>query len=122
MKVETLDELRAAFESWRRKKRHVRERVPSDLRERAHRAIDVYGLRGVASATKLEQSRLKAGHGRWAGADRTVPSYSRMALALPAAAERPLAEVETPAGLKVRIFTHSPEALGLVTSLLGGVR
>lgn len=55
-----------------------------------------------------------------------VPSYSRMALALPAATggEQPLAEVETPAGLKVRIFTHTPEAVGLVSSLLvmGGAR
>jgi len=126
MKVETLKELRAAFEGWRRKKRHLREPVPSELRERAHRAVDVYGLRVVSRATKLEQSRLKAEHGRRAGAEVRVPSYSRMALALPAATggERPLAEVETPAGLKVRIFTHTPEAVGLVTSLLatGGAR
>jgi hypothetical protein len=67
MKVETLKELRTAFEGWRRKKRHLREPVPSDLRERAHRAIEVYGVGVVARATKLEQSRLKAEHGRRAG-------------------------------------------------------
>ena len=126
MKVETLEELRAAFEGWRRKKRHLREPVPLDLRERAHRAIAVYGLGVVARATRLEQGRLKAEHGRRAGSDVRMPSYSRIALASAAAtgAERPLAEVETPGGLKVRIFMHTPEVVGLVTSLLvmGGAR
>lgn len=61
MKVETLEELKEAFESWRRKKRHVREPVPSDLRKRAHRAIDAYGLGVVARAIKLEQSPAKSG-------------------------------------------------------------
>ena len=46
MKVETLDELKAAFDDWRSKKRHPREAVPLNLRRRAHRAIDVYGLGG----------------------------------------------------------------------------
>jgi hypothetical protein len=32
---------------------------------------------------------------------------------------RPFAEVETPAGLKVRLFTETGEALGLLSSLLG---
>ncbi len=59
MKVETLEELKAAFCDWRSKKRHLREPVPSDLRERAHRAIDVYGVGVVAMATKLDQIRLK---------------------------------------------------------------
>jgi hypothetical protein len=126
MKVETLEGLKAAFESWRSKKRHMREPVPSDLRERAHRAIDVYGLGIVAKATRLDQSRLKAERDQCGADGATVPSYSRMEVASPAAsvAERPFAEVETPGGLKVRIFTHTPEAVGLVTSLLvmGGAR
>jgi hypothetical protein len=124
MKVETLEELKAAFEGWRSKKRHGREPIPSDLRERTHRAIDVYGLGVVARAAKLDQSRLKAERGQRTGAGATVPSYSRMELASPAVAERPFAEVETPGGLKVRIFTHTAEAVGLVTSLLvmGGAR
>lgn len=121
MKVETLKELEAAFESWRRRKRHVREPVPLDLRQRAQQAVGTYGLGAVAKATKIEGSRLKADCGRRARADVTVPSYSRMELALPAhgGTERPLAEVETPAGLRVRIFTPAPEAVGLVASLLG---
>ena len=125
MKVDTLEELIAAFEGWRSKKRHVTEAVPSELRDRVHRAIDVYGLGVVARATKLEPSRLKAEHGRRTPS-RTrkrsgtmVPSYSRMELAPPTAvAERAFAEVETPAGVKVRLFGATAETMGLVTSLL----
>ncbi len=128
MKVETLEELQAAFCNWRSKKRHLREPVPSDLRERAHRAIDVYGVGVVAMATKLDQTRLKAertGRERSEIGPMAPPPYSRMELApLVAAAERPFAEVETPAGVKVRLFTPTAEAVGLVKSLLamGGAR
>jgi hypothetical protein len=128
MKVETLDELKAAFDDWRSKKRHAREPVPSELRRRAHRASDVYGLGVVAKAMKLDQARLKSEHarrGERSEAGPMAPSYSRMELAPPrAAAERPFAEVETPAGVKVRLFASTAEAVGLVTSLLamGGAR
>jgi len=40
-------------------------------------------------------------------------------LTAPAATARPFAEVEMPTGLKVRLFTETREALGLLTSLLG---
>jgi hypothetical protein len=40
-------------------------------------------------------------------------------LAAPAATSRPFAEVEMPTGLKVRLFTGTDEALGLLSSLLG---
>ncbi len=94
MKVETLEELKAAFCLWRSKKRHLREPVPSDLRERAHRAFDVYGVGVVAMATNLDQTRLKAertGRERSEIGTMAPPPYSRMALALPVAvaAERP---------------------------------
>lgn len=119
MKGETLEELTAAFEGWRSRKRQVREPVPSELRERAHRAVDTYGLRAVAMATKLDQTRLKAERvGRAASV--SVPSYSRMQLGPRAepVAQRPLAEVETPTGLRVRIFAQTAETVGLVRSLL----
>jgi hypothetical protein len=45
--------------------------------------------------------------------------YSRLELAAPAATARPFAEVETPTGLRVRLFTDTGEALGLLSSLLG---
>lgn len=128
MKVETLKELKAAFDDWRSKKRHLREPVPSELRERAHRLIDVYGVGVVAMATKLDQTRLKAertGRER-SGGGPMMPSYSRMELASAstAAAERPFAEVETPTGVKLRLFNPTAEAVRLVASLLamGGAR
>jgi hypothetical protein len=128
MKVETLDELKAAFADWRSKKRHLREPVPSELRRRAHRAIDVYGVGVVARVTKLDQTRLKSERGERerAEAESMAPSFSRMELAAPAAAAAQdlFAEVETPAGLKVRLFTPTAQAVGLVRSLLatGGTR
>jgi hypothetical protein len=87
-----------------------------------HRAIDVYGLGVVARATKLEPSRLKAEHGRRrpsrsrSPSGATVPSYSLMDLVPPSRAvgERPLAEVETPVGVKVRLFGATAETMGLV--------
>ncbi len=128
MKVETLEELKAVFDDWRRRKRHLREPVPAELRRRVHRAIDVYGVGVVARATKLDQTRLKSERGsvQPTKAGPVVPTFSRMELAPPpmGVTDRPFAEVETPTGVKVRLFTPTAEAVGLVTSLLaaGGVR
>jgi hypothetical protein len=120
---ESLAELKAAFEKWRSRKRHVREAVPMELLQRARAAAGRHGAAAVARATKVargrfdtSRSRGKAGRVPAAGA----PKYSRLELAAPAAATaRPFAEVETPTGLRVRLFTESGEALGLLSSLLG---
>jgi hypothetical protein len=123
MDGESLAELKAAFEKWRSRKRHVREAVPGELLQRARAAAGRHGWTAVARATKVDRSRLetdksRGGRRRAAGTD--VPTYSRLDLAAPAAATpRPFAEVEMPTGLKVRLFTESGEALGLLTSLLG---
>jgi hypothetical protein len=45
--------------------------------------------------------------------------YSRLELSAPAATARPFAVVEMPTGLRVRLFTDTSEALGLLSSLLG---
>jgi hypothetical protein len=50
----------------------------------------------------------------------SAPAYSR--LQMPASTtptSRPFAEVETPTGLKVRLFTDTGEALGLLSALFG---
>jgi hypothetical protein len=120
---ESLAELKAAFEGWRRRKRHVREAVPVELLQRARAAAGRHGPAAVARATKMARGRLAAGGDR--GERRrvpgaSVPTYSRLELAAPAAATtRPFAEVELPTGLKVRLFTETGEALGLLSSLLG---
>jgi hypothetical protein len=50
----------------------------------------------------------------------SVPTYSRVeVVAATTGTPRPFAEVETPTGLKVRLFTETGEALGLLSALLG---
>ena len=125
MDGESLAELKAAFEKWRSRKRHVREAVPMELLQRARAAAGRHGAAAVARATKVAQGRLETGASR--GSRRRVPgggvpTYSRLDLAAPAAATaRPFAEVEMPTGLKVRLFTETGEALELLSSLLGAV-
>jgi hypothetical protein len=120
--------LRAVFDDWRSKKRYSREPVPGELLEEARRMIGIHGVGPVARATGLESSRLTGGHGSGgksrAPQSRSTPSFSRVELAAPAATYRPFAEVETPTGVKVRIFTQSDEVFGLLWSLcvVGGKR
>jgi hypothetical protein len=115
-KVDSLDELRAAFNRWRRKKRHVRERVPDELWARALQAAHVYGTNAVARATKIENARLR---GKQSKGSASVPAFTCLDIAAPAAATHPIAEVETTTGLKLRIFAQTPETLGLLSSLCG---
>jgi len=124
MDGESLAELKVAFEKWRSRKRHVREAVPVELLQRARAAAGRHGPAAVHRATKVAWDRLKAGR-----RDRperralaaAAPAYSRLELGAPAVAAtaRPFAEVEMPTGLKVRLFTESVEAHGLLSSLLG---
>jgi hypothetical protein len=124
MKVESLGDLTKAFEVWRRKKRHVREQVPDELLERARRAIGVHGLGPVTQATKIDRRCLERD---CAGRDKSrevrtaaVPSFSRVELVPPVAATgQPFAELETPGGLKLRIFTQTEAVLGMLASVCG---
>jgi len=119
---ESLAGLKVAFEEWRRRKRHPREAVPADLLRRACAAARRHGPAAVHRATKVDRGRLKVG-----GRSRTkrrapvasVAAYSRVELAAPAATSRPFAEVEMPTGVKIRLFTETGEAIGLLSSLLG---
>lgn len=122
MDGESLAELKAAFEKWRSKKRHVREAVPAELLQRARAAAARHGWAAVARATKVDRGRLESDRSR--GGKRRVsgtgvPKYSRLELAAPAAPARPFAEVEMPTGVRVRLFTDTGEALALLSSLLG---
>ena len=123
MENESLARLKAAFENWRSKKRHLREAVPADLLERARAAALRHGPAAVARATKVDRSRLKTGHRMGRGGTRAVgarvPAFSRVELAPPGSTSRPFAEIETPSGLKVRLSTQTDAALELLRSLLG---
>jgi len=121
MKRESLDGLKAAFEKWRSKKRHLREAIPAPLLERARRAARRHGPAAVARATRVDRGRLETGgrsrRARQPAATR-APAFSRVELAAPVMAAQPFAELEMATGVKVRLFTQTDEVLGLLSSLL----
>jgi hypothetical protein len=127
MKVDSLSELKVAFAGWRRGKRHVREAVPDDLLERARRAAEVHGVKEVVRAIGLERSRWyrrrrdeRPSTGPTMPPARPgVPAFSRLELIPPSSGAAPIAELETPAGLKLRVFGESNAMVGLLSSLLG---
>lgn len=126
MRVDSLDELKRAFEEWRAKKKHLREAVPKALVERARRTAEVHGPQPVARAAKLDGRRLTR-------ASRTAkhvggrleskpPGYSKVEVGA-SVVGRPLAEVETPSGVKVRVYVATTEMLALLTTAcVGGGR
>jgi hypothetical protein len=131
MKVDSLDELRSAYAEWRKRKKHAREAVPDELIVRAQRAAKVHGVRAVVRATRLERSRLfRSAPGRKAArseqsreatmAPKSVPAFSRLELEAPLTpGPRPVAEVETVAGVKLRVFEQTPEMMGLLSQVCG---
>jgi hypothetical protein len=123
MRTESLEELKRAFDRWRKKKRYMREAIPGDLQKRTYRMLQVHGPGDVARATGLYRSRLAVigrvhqTKGRSPAA--VVPTFTRIELAAPAGTGRAFAEVETPAGMKVRIFRQTAGSLALLSSLCG---
>jgi hypothetical protein len=125
-KVETVDELRVAFARWRRAKRHLREPVPDELLVRARRAAEAHGVKDVVQAIRVERSRLFRGR-QEEGARAAVkparsaalPAFSRLTLGSPVMSAQPIAELETPAGAKLRVFVESAAMVGLLSGLCG---
>jgi len=121
---ESLAELKTAFEDWRSKKRHSREAVPATLLRRARAAARRHGPAAVFGATKIERARLKTG--KRSRADKSAPkqvarapAFSRLDLGATTTTNAPFAEIEMMTGLKVRLYSQTGEALGLLSSLLG---
>jgi hypothetical protein len=126
MKVDSLSELKAAFAGWRGGKRHVRETVPDELLERARRAAEVHGVKEVVRAIRVERSRLFGRRDErpalalmMPAAQPAIPAFSRLDLPPPALGATPIAELETPAGLKLRVFAESNAMVGLLARLCG---
>ena len=129
MKVDSLDELGAAFAAWRKRKKYAREAVPDELLARAQRAAKRHGVRAVARVTRFESARLfrtqagkKAAQGSKRGEAESPPSsapgFTRLELNAPQArGPRPFAEIETAAGVKLRVFEGSPEVIGFISTL-----
>jgi hypothetical protein len=133
MKVDSLDELRSAFAGWRRRKKHAREAMPEELLARARRAAQKHGVKAVVGVTGVERARLfrsrragvKAQVETTKGKPRSVPRFSRLELSAPSApSPRPIAEVETGSGVRLRMFEQTPELMALISAVcgLGGIR
>ena len=129
MNVDSLDELGAAFDAWRRRKRHARETVPDELIALAQRAVKKYGVKAVVGVTRLERARLfrnRPGRGTVQGAPRSqpkaaptsAPGFSRLELGA-SSGGGPVAEVETVAGVTLRVFEATPEMVGLLSAICG---
>lgn len=126
MADESLAGLRDAFDAWRSRKRHAREAVPADLVARARAAARRHGPAAVSRATRVSRDRLVVARGdrsqAGAGVASIVPAYSRVEVSAPAgppSTTPPFAEIETRSGLRVRLFTETGGALGLLSALLG---
>lgn len=119
MKEYSLDELAAAFGRWRRKKRHIRERVPDELWEQALGATHIHGTKAVARATRIEQYRLVERDKKANTKRATMPTFTRLSITAPSATTYPIAEVETTTGLRLRVFVQTQEMLSLLSSLCG---
>ena len=123
MKVDSLEELTAAFDGWRDGKRHVREAMPEALVERARRTARVHGVERVARAVRMDGRRLGSAPGAAAGhrrSERRTPGYSRVEMAAPVGVGRPLAELEMPSGVKVRFYSQTEEMLALLSAVCAG--
>jgi hypothetical protein len=120
VKVDTLEQLGAAFGEWRRGKKHPREKVPEELLKRARRSAEVHGEERVVRIAKVARRRLT---GTWCaggsgGKAAPAPAYSRLELGA-APATRPFAELEMPNGTKLRLYSQSREALDLLSAVCG---
>lgn len=129
MVVDSLNELKAAFDTWRRGKLSRRESAPAKLAARARRAAAVHGVGPVAKATGMTYTRLREGSpdgqtGKTKRSVAVVPSYSRVEVVAPASNRQPMIEIEMVSGVRLKAFAMTPETFALLTSLcsIGGSR
>lgn len=119
-----LEELGSVFEKWRRNKRNAREPVPKALWEQTLRATEIHGALAVSQVTKIQRSRILERAQKGVEKAKAVPGYSLVSISAPSVLGRPVAEVETASGLKLRIFVQTDEMLKLLSILCstGGTR
>ena len=91
------------FDAWRRSRRHLRERVPSNLWKKALAAARAHTIGVVARGLKLDRRKLRNGlsavpESKKAGIVRFAP-----VTLLSAPAPSSVVEIEDPAGWRLRI-------------------
>lgn len=117
MTVETLEELKFSFQSWRQKKQYRSQAIPEALLEQARAAVSKHGLAEVVRATGLAWNRISPK--KLNNSLRELPSYTRIEMSAPENAG-PLAEVESVSGHKLRIFSMGSGINELVSSFCRG--
>lgn len=122
MIIESLDELEAAFASWRNSKKYPREPVPDALIARAQKVAVEQGTGTVAYRLKVNPCRLSR-----APASRTkgkrpvsVPAFTRLEITAPSQSVTPLIEVESRFGVKLRVFQVTKETTEILGSFYRG--
>ena len=101
----------------------MREKVPEELLRKAQRVAKTYGVNRVARAVKMDRRRLEGPQTAASEENGTgpamTPSYSRMDLVGAAAPTRPVAELEMPSGIKLRLYVETQAVMGLLSSVCG---
>lgn len=122
MELESLDQLKNAYVNWRKNKRHIREAVPADLLESTRRAAMKFGTSAVSRAIKMDWERMSKKKSRSISSSSrknatVIPAYSRLPPLPPSlSVNHPLAEIESPSGMKLRIYSSGSEALALLST------
>jgi hypothetical protein len=115
---ESLVELKAAIEAWRQEAAPAAGGAGGSLGASAGRSAAPRGSGGRSRATKVERARLAPGvksPGEGEVTAASGPAYWRLEMPPSTTTpRRPFAEVEMPTGVKVRLFTDTGEALGLL--------
>lgn len=121
MKVDSLEELSAAFGKWRATKRHPREAMPEELVERARGTASVHGVRQVARMVRVDCRRLERTNGarREEGRVTAATGYSRVEM-VGCGGGGAFAELEMPNGVKVRLYSQTEQTTRLLTVLCAG--
>lgn len=124
-----LDRLAKDFSAWRKAKKHHKEKIPESLMERARCAIPIHGVSRVGKAIGVDYLRLKGNRPKETSAELAtvphqavrapMPTYSRIELSRPMPTVIPIAEVENPMGVKLRVFELTAETANLLSALMG---
>jgi len=120
---EFLPDLKAHFQKWRKQKRYRREPIPEGLLTKARAAALKYGAKRVARALKIERKRIESAGSPVVTPEITeTPSFSRIQVTFPRGPQspQPLMEVETLAGVKLRVFAMTPETVSVLSSFCRG--
>ena len=108
MKIDTLAELTRVFVEWRKSKTNRGQKFPDELKSRAHRAVEVFGLQAVSRAINVPSIFVARFGGKALVATVPkcpVPGHSVVTLSVPQQLDEVIAEVVSPLGYTLRIFS-----------------